>query len=393
MHAAWDCEDIRSLLFKDLQLQDLARLARTCKGLFDPATDELWRTATSLSPLLSLLPSDARRRPLRVENIQRLDVYAAKIKKLILENKCPGSKCASTQLPPEYNLARRANRTGREGKLWGALWSEIAELRPSTEFLPNLHYIRFVYASEALLVPLVGISGANLEHIYIKSVQNPEPESVVRQFLEQLRETPKLGYIFVQDGEQLIPPRLIHQAPIQTLRLDPRNLRPGEGDQILLPPELLSSSMSRLEHFTLGLTPGWYTPELDKFLERKYMPGLKSLWLNLVNIRSQPCHPSCKKREPGSWFCIHQPTDGTVGQSKRSPTIFLDGLNHPNLKLLRINFPQEANGQLLLDVVKAAKNSCQLRDLTELALSGGNSIIDKLGRRYNEARLHFIDCK
>ena len=267
MHVAWQCEDIRYLIFQSLVPRDLIQLAQTCRELFDATTNKLWKTATSFLPLLSLLPSDARRRPLRLEDIQRLDFYDAKIKTLYLENKTPREKCASTELPPEYNPARKANRTGREGKLWGALWKEIAELRPSTEFLPNLHHLRFVHAAEALLVPLIGMSGANLQQIYIKSVQKLEPESVIRQFLEQLRETPKLGYIFVQDGEQLIPPKLIHQAPLKTLRLDPRNLKLGEGKQNHLPPELLSNSMSRLEHLTLGLTSRWYTPELDEFLD------------------------------------------------------------------------------------------------------------------------------
>ena len=396
MHAAWKCEDIRYLIFKGLPRSDLPQLARTCKDLFDTATDELWKTATSILPLLSLLPPDARRRPLLGEDLQRLDLYAAKIKNLCLENKKPGSKCASTQLPPEYNPARKPNRTGSEGKLWGALWSEIAELRPPKEFMPNLHHLHFVNASEALLVPLVGITGVKLQQIYIKSVQNLEPESVVQQFLEHLHETPELEYIFVQDGEQLIPPRIIREAPIKTFRLDPRNLRPEERENFRPPPELLGSSMFGLEKLTLGLTPGWYTPELDKFIGRKYLPGLKSLWLNLVNISPQPCKPECPKQEPGkegSWFCTHQLTDGTLDQSKRSPAIFLDGLDSPKLQLLRINFPQEANGQLVLDVVKAVKNSCQLINLTGLALTGGNSIIGKPTWRHNRAHLTYIDCK
>lgn len=38
--------------------RDVARLARTCKVLAEPALDVLWRTQHSLSPLVMCLPSD-----------------------------------------------------------------------------------------------------------------------------------------------------------------------------------------------------------------------------------------------------------------------------------------------------------------------------------------------
>ncbi|KAG9309235.1 hypothetical protein JVU11DRAFT_10714 [Chiua virens] len=37
---------------------DVARLARVCKALAEPALDVLWRTQHSLSPLVMCLPSD-----------------------------------------------------------------------------------------------------------------------------------------------------------------------------------------------------------------------------------------------------------------------------------------------------------------------------------------------
>jgi hypothetical protein len=66
--------------------------------------------------------------------------------------------------------------------------------------------------------------------------------------------------------------------------------------------------------------------------------------------------------------------DGAPGWSSASPALFLEGLDNPELSLLRINFPQNADGYLLLEIVSAANKSCQLRNLTDLALCGGNLI-------------------
>ncbi|KAI6003142.1 hypothetical protein EDD15DRAFT_2541370 [Pisolithus albus] len=46
--------------FCRIRHQDLARLARTCKAFKDPALDVLWRTQSSLSPLIRCLPSRLR---------------------------------------------------------------------------------------------------------------------------------------------------------------------------------------------------------------------------------------------------------------------------------------------------------------------------------------------
>ncbi|KII86179.1 hypothetical protein PLICRDRAFT_280623 [Plicaturopsis crispa FD-325 SS-3] len=57
--------DITSLVCSELldahgraSLGDLARLARTCRALCDPALDILWRTLWSLNPLICTLPAD-----------------------------------------------------------------------------------------------------------------------------------------------------------------------------------------------------------------------------------------------------------------------------------------------------------------------------------------------
>ena len=45
--------------------RSVSRLARTCKGLSDPALKALWRELDSLAPLLSLLPNNLFKRPRR----------------------------------------------------------------------------------------------------------------------------------------------------------------------------------------------------------------------------------------------------------------------------------------------------------------------------------------
>jgi hypothetical protein len=56
---------------------------------------------------------------------------------------------------------------------------------------------------------------------------------------------------------------------------------------------------------------------------------------------------------------------------RRSPTVFLKGLDNPELGLLNIKFPFEVPGRKFLDVVSAVNNSCRLGNLTELVLAGG----------------------
>ncbi|KIK21387.1 hypothetical protein PISMIDRAFT_78034, partial [Pisolithus microcarpus 441] len=43
--------------FCGIRHQDVARLARTCKAFKAPALDVLWRTQSSLSPLIMCLPN------------------------------------------------------------------------------------------------------------------------------------------------------------------------------------------------------------------------------------------------------------------------------------------------------------------------------------------------
>jgi hypothetical protein len=98
MHPSLQLDEIKRLIFKSLEPRDLARLARTCKAFFPIATDELWKTIHSFSPLLSCLPLDFqyRHRKLQVEELQRYDFYVKKVQNLLLE----GESRAVVVLPP-----------------------------------------------------------------------------------------------------------------------------------------------------------------------------------------------------------------------------------------------------------------------------------------------------
>jgi hypothetical protein len=57
-----------------------------------------------------------------------------------------------------------------------------------------------------------------------------------------------------------------------------------------------------------------------------------------------------------------------------SPITLLGGLDESELSLLPIKPPLEVTGFMLLDIVLIANRSCQLRNLTEFAMAGGDVI-------------------
>ena len=388
MHLAWQIDDIRQLIFERLEPRDLARLVQTCKAFVDVAADELWKTVNSFSPFLCCLPPDFRTRGLRAEDIKRLDFYAGKVQNLVLESK---SVQILIRLPPQFTPKKKQSKNHPE-KSWKEFWKEISTLRPTSEFLPNLRRLRISNVVEELLIPLIGISGSTLTQIYIKYIHNRQPESVVLKILDHLQDTPKLEYLFVRDGEpDLVPSKLIQQAPLKHLRLDPRIHAQRHEDfqfkQFPLRCEILQKST--LENLTLGLTREWYAPGI-KAVENKYLTALKTLWLNLTTFKPGRCSQACLNMTTHSWTCVRDGfkydlalEEGTKECGRRSPVLFLEGLDNPELSLLNIKFPLEATGTMFLDVVSAANRSCRLRNLSELALAGGGwfNNCDECGKR------------
>ena len=383
MHSAGQIDDVRHLIFEQLEPQDLARLAQTCKALFDVATNELWRTTDSVLPFFKCLPSGFRSRPLQVEDIQRLDFYASKVQNLFLES----SDIRKLVRLPQSFQRKKKQPEENPVKTWEELWSEIAQLRRTSEFLPNLRRLRINNAVEELLIPLIGISGSNLTQIYIKYIQHRQPESVVRKLLDGLQETPRLEYLFVRDGlPDLVPSKLIQQSPLKHLRLDPRihagRHQDNQFKRYPLRSEILQKST--LEHLTLGLTREWYSPNI-KASRGRYLPALKTLWLNLTTCVPEDCDFTCSETGAHSWTCFGYGAkrDNAPDCGRRSPTVFLEGLDDPELSLLNIKFPLETTGKMFLDVVSAANSSCRLRNLKELALAGGAWInnCDECGKR------------
>ena len=121
MHPAWHNDDIRYLVFELLEPQDLSRLAQTCKTFFDFTIDELWKTVTSFSAFVSCLPPNFRQRPLRADNLQRLDFYASKVQNLVLESK---NIKTVIRLPPPFKSEKQQKRAVTEnlGKNSGMKW-------------------------------------------------------------------------------------------------------------------------------------------------------------------------------------------------------------------------------------------------------------------------------
>ena len=369
MHPAWQNLDISLLIFEHLNPRSLARIARTCKALFHVATDELWKTLDSVLPFLSCLHPDFRNRRLQDKDVKSLDFYAAKVRNLLLESQ------TVLRLPRQFRP-----RKSQTQESWEEIWKEIANLRQlqrqrqlTSDFLPNLRHLRVNNVEEEFLIPLIGMSGSNLTQIYIKSLHERQSKSIVFQMLDQLQSTAKLEYLFVRDGEpDLVPSQVIRDAPLKHLRLDPRihGHRHEEFNfkQFPLRQEILQKSS--LENLTLGLTRQWCTPEI-KASKEKYLPALKSLWLNLTTFKPERCDMSCVNMTSHSWTCYGPGTDNTTDCGRRPPTRFLEGLDNPELSILIIKFPIEATGRMFLDVVSAANKSCRLGSLTELALAGG----------------------
>lgn len=331
MHPSLQLDEIQRLIFKSLEPRDLARLAQTCKAFFHTATDELWKTIHSFSPFLSCLPPDFqyRYRKLQVEELQRYDFYIPKVQNLFLESK------AVMVLPPPFQSKPKSKASK---KTWEELWEEIAKLRPMSELLSNLRRLRISNVEERLLVPLIGISGSDLTQIHIQFILARQTPSVTLKILDGIHYTPKLESLFVRNNETHLVD-LIRQSPLKHLRLDPRiRCNSPQYNQSPLPYEILRKST--LTNLTLSLTRDWYTPEITA-LNSKYLPALKRLWLNLTN------------------------------SGRRPPTVFLKGLDNPELSLLNIKFPIEVAGREFLDVVSTANTSCRLGNLTELALAGG----------------------
>jgi hypothetical protein len=367
MHAAWAIVEIRDLILELLDRRDLGRFSRTSKAFFHIATDALWDALDSFMPLVLCLPSDFGRRPLHLAEIQRLDFYAAKVRKLRLEE--------VLHLPPGFRGTKKTRPTDY-GKGWAELWEEIAALRPPSQFLPNLRRIRVNNVAEDLLAPLVGITGSNLTGLYLKAPHRKQADSVVGRFLVQLKDTPKLEYLFVRDGEPDITPLKLITAPsLIHLRLEPRVQHGGMAECSFEkhPLRLEILQKPKLEYLTLSLTRDWSTPEIEAM--GKYLPGLKTLWLNLNTFRPGACGQSCRNTNDNSWTCrgLHhlEHLRNDTSCQRRSPVAFFEGLDNPELKLLNIKFSIYTTAPMLLEVVSAAMNSCRLQNLKELALTGG----------------------
>lgn len=380
MHPAWHVNDINHLIFEHLEPIDLAQLARTSQAFFHIATDELWNTIGSFEALVCCLVPEFGDRPLQKEDLRRLDLYTSKVRHIKLD---AHRNSPAIRLPSAFTFTqtKKGGTERRSKKTWKELWGEIAEIRPPSELFCNLRYLHINNVIEELLMPLIGISGLHLTKIYIKYFQERQADSVIRRILDGFQDTPNLTYLFVRDGESgLVPGKLIQQAPLKHLRLDRRKYFgypvSNHHDEIPILHDILQKST--IEHLTIGLSNDWYTPEIQA-LGKKYLPNLKTLWLNLSDCTPQWRCKACFHSGVPSWTCKclgvldYQKPNDSAHSLGRSPNTFFEGLDNPELTLLHIKFPRVINGRMLLELVFAANRSCRLRSLAELTLTGGES--------------------
>jgi hypothetical protein len=378
MHPAWQIEDIRYIILQHLEPQELAHLARTCVFLFHIATDELWRTIQSVSSFTHCLPRGYRRRSLEAKDIERLDFYSRKVRDIVLGS---DDMKRPTGLPTSFVNKAKLKNAPFDGKTWEDLWTEVAAVRaPDSQFLPYIRKLRVNNATEALLIPLIGIKGSHLSQIYLKYVHRyREAENTIFKFLDGLTDTKNLEYLFVRDGEpDLVSSKLIRDSPLKHLRLDPR-VSGGRHQDLhwkysTLRPEILRKST--LEHLTIGLTRQWFSDGLPP-AEEKYLRSLKTLWLDLSTFVPYTHETACANASSDSWTCRCQSCNVPLAKAilgkdcgLRPPTLFLQGLDKPELTLLNIKFPVQVTGQMFIDVLVAAKENCRLENLEELALTG-----------------------
>jgi len=375
MHPAWHIDDIRHLLFHYLGPASLARLAQTCKGLFEPATNELWKTITSVSPFVSCFPRDYRRRPLQTEDLQRLQYYFRKIQKVVLESK---DIRVAIRIPKQFKQHNKNAQLAKTStlKTWDQVWSEVASIRPVSNFWVNLSCIRVSNIAEELLIPLVGIDGSNITQIYIKYILRRGNDKLVREMLDKLQDSSKLEYLFVRDSDRSdVVLKVIKDSPLKHLRLDPRVHGRLYGDYQFkkLPLQVEILEKSTLETLSIGLTREWYTPRLAAS-RRRYLPALQNLWLDLTTFLPEDCQQGMCINAASLWTCnrgtlnLAQHADRHLDCGRRPPTLFFEKLKNPKLRILNIKFHSSSTGAMLLETVSAAKDNCHLESLTELVL-------------------------
>jgi len=369
MHRAWLIDEILLLILEYLDRPSLAALARTCKGLFVPVTDELWKTLQTVAPFLDCLPPDIMKRPLQAKDIVRLDMYGDKVHILELE----GTFHDPLQIPERW---KGSKRKGTDFRLWGRAWENIASARPQARFLPNLRSLRVNHADGDLLLPLVGISGKHLKKVWIKYLAfGRKGSGNIKEVLSNLQDYSKLEDVFVRNGGHTynVPTRLVLEAPLKRLAVPstifPHRKAKDASDTYPIRQEILEKSS--LENITVSLNREW-CPVALLSSEKKYLPNLKYLWLDIMRVI--PFNPG----EYGlhGWNEETVPERLAVSQpwneySQNEPaTTFFERLDNPELTLLNIKFPHSVNPDQLLATVAAARSNCRLRNLEELSLAG-----------------------
>jgi hypothetical protein len=73
--------------------------------------------------------------------------------------------------------------------------------------LLNLRHLRVSYIHEEVLIPFVGVSGANIKELYIKYLHYQQKDSVVRRIIDLFENTARLEYLFVRNSAADVIPQ------------------------------------------------------------------------------------------------------------------------------------------------------------------------------------------
>lgn len=229
MHRAWLIGEIRNEILNYLESQDLLSVAQTCKELFSPATDNIWKTIPSLVHFLVLLPG-IRNRPVEQADIDRLDLYGSKVQSICIEGQPKRPILAPREYRPSevFHAQERPDTllpSARGTKVWDQIWAEIVHYRLRhgvEEFLPNLRRIRVHYAAEGSILPLIGITGSKLIDISIEKITHKHGASVIGRIFQGLGQLPHLKHLYVKDWSAFITerPDLFLSSSVKSLNLN-----------------------------------------------------------------------------------------------------------------------------------------------------------------------------
>ncbi|KAF8887141.1 hypothetical protein BD779DRAFT_530477 [Infundibulicybe gibba] len=309
----------------------LAALARTCQGFHQHALDALWRSQTTLIPLIKCFPEDAWedgfdisfRRPLVRKDWDRVNLYSYRIKAL-------GFDSAVQTLVPlaiwqTLELSRPSDTSSLLPNLCRLSWREHSEIFPYIRMLLGskiTHLKIWLQGTETLrlsVLPLLNSVCPNLvnaefstdtsstaaEDIISSAItqwnrlESLDVSSLTQLAMDHIASLPKLRHLHLRGDENTYYPRLLGTSAtfpaLQVLRLT--------GPNVPYCASLISTiSPSRLRKVTIT-TPGRNTFNLWQRVFSALEPSRNTLSELNITERSRPIGGSEDEWTVG-WECL-----------------------------------------------------------------------------------------